>query len=379
VGTDDTTAFLEHRILLKPTIIVDERFNIKSDLIFGQVLGGPNNTPSRFGNTLDGTGNESLVLKRAWMEWASDWGILRVGRQPKSWGLGILYHAGDHVLDSYGTTVDRVGFQALLGNLGFNVGYEKVSEGLINSEFDDGEAYEISLDYSSPETLTDVGILWTRTVISAGAIGLGGRPSSAHDLSIFSTKKWGQFQLGGEFVSTKYDSSDSVIGALAQADYQGSAFVWGADLGFATAGNKTSFTFNPNYRPFVILFNQTLGASSAVASHLGADANGNATNVVGGAVGDGSGRGAILGKINFGYGFSNKTYLLGTDLGYAKLAKQGSNSSSALGVEWDLHLKQKWYDNFDTFYGLGFLFPGEAFGTQKQVAWGFQMRGALKF
>ena len=378
-GSGNTSSFIEHRLLIRPDIVVDDRFTIKSE--FSLLALGPfakNTGPENFGAPLDGqltgqSGSAMVNLRRAYMEWASDWGIFRIGRQPKNWGLGLLYSAGTDPLADYGTTADRVGYQALLGNLGINIGYEKGAEGQLNSDADDIDTYELSLDYSNPESLFDVGLLYARNVRTAGA---ATTLKSSHDLSIFSQKKIGQFQLGGEFVSISQDTHTAGIGILASVDFMPGAWKLGADFAYASAAADGSFSFHPNYQPFMILFRQTLGPTANPNTVRGGFGG---SNAVGAAVAAGDGAGALLTKVNLSYGFDNQKYVLGTDIGYATLARQGTNASKALGLEFDLHFAQKWYDNFKTHYGLAMLFPGSAFGTAPQTAWGFQIRGALTF
>jgi uncharacterized protein (TIGR04551 family) len=63
---------------------------------------------------------DALTIKRAWAEVAVPLGILKFGRQPNAWGMGIWHNAGgndpingtyDYDAD-YGDTVDRVSFSA---------------------------------------------------------------------------------------------------------------------------------------------------------------------------------------------------------------------------------------------------------------------------
>ncbi len=84
-------------------------------------------------------------------------------------------------------------------------------------------------------------------------------------------------------------------------------------------------------------------------------------------------------KGRFAYTFESGQYTLATDLGFAQLARSGSSDSKSLGTEVDLHLNQKWYDNFSMNYALGFLVPGEAFNNSPQTAWAVAIRGALTF
>jgi len=380
-GVGDTLTFLEHRLLLRPDVVVDDRFTIKSEMSLLQI--GPasaNAVGDGFGSALDSTSVQSnaqamVLLRRAWLEWASDWGIFRAGRMPKSWGLGLLYNAGSDVFDDFGTTVDRVTFQAMLGNLGLNIGYEKEAEGLLANDGDDAEAYELSLDYSNPESLFDVGLLYARRVRMAGSAPYSAGLRSSNDLSIFAKKRAGRFQFGGEFVSIAQDTKSNAIGALAQIDYMPGHWNLGLDVGFASGAADTPFTFHPNYRPFLILYRQTVGPTSNPAAVRG----GASGSSVGSALGAGTGNGSFLTKASLSYAFAASRLTFGTDIGFASLARAGSSGGSFLGVETDLHLTQQWYENFQTVYAAGFLVPGSGFGPNAKAGWGVQVRGALTF
>jgi uncharacterized protein (TIGR04551 family) len=52
----------------------------------------------------------SIVVKRAWGEYATPLGQLRFGRMPSHWGLGILENSGDGYDSDWQSTVDRIMF-----------------------------------------------------------------------------------------------------------------------------------------------------------------------------------------------------------------------------------------------------------------------------
>src|SRR4029077_10025826 len=64
----------------------------------------------------------AIQIKRAWGEVALPLGILKFGRMPNQWGMGILYNAGGadpinggYNYDAdYGDTVDRASFSLLI-------------------------------------------------------------------------------------------------------------------------------------------------------------------------------------------------------------------------------------------------------------------------
>lgn len=375
----NTSTFWENRLLVRPDILIDDRFTLKSELNLLQIQSSDSvNVPPEFGSVLDrGVFYEDASvrtsIRKAYFEWASDWGLMRIGRQPKSWGLGVLYNSGADPLSDFSTHVDRVGFQALLGNLGLNLGFEKESEKSLNWDNDDGEIYELALDYSNPEALFDVGLLYSRAKRAPLA---GSSLASSHDFSIFTSRRWGNFQAGVEAVALDQDGTSTQMGFLGQVDLLPKDWNFGVDFAYASASSEGSFGFHPNYQPFMILFRQSLGTSrSPIEVRGGSDG----ASRVGGAVGEGNGNGAIVAKARFVYNFDQEKYKLGTDFGYAKLIRQGSNLGTGLGIETDIHLAQKWYKNFTVHYGLGMLFPGTGLGENAQTVWGFQLRGVLVF
>lgn len=372
-GTGDTTAFIEQKFLAEPIVRIDDHFYFHSELLVAAPRNA--NTPERYGWSLGSEQELEFQLSRAWMEWKSDWGTLRAGRRPKNWGLGILYSSGSDPRDDFGSTVDGISFEGLPGGvMSFSLGFEKLREGSVNFEGDDGEAYEMAINYQNIENRLKVGILWTITA-AGGAGASPARGADAHDLSIFVEKGFGNFQVQGEFVNTKYSQGDSLIGTLLSFDHRPGAFRWGFDFAHASAGDSSTFVFHPNYRPFLILYNQSLGPVADSAELRGGfDGVG-----VGSSMAGGDGRGSVLLKGHLEYGFTNDVYVLGSDFGFAQLAKQGSNPGTALGYEIDIHLKQKWYENFHMNYGLGVFIPGDAFGPSKEVAWGTQIQGSLSF
>lgn len=130
------------RLRLEPTINLDEgtSVHIQADVLDNLVLGSTptNNNLGVYGMDLPPLGaftnsqgptqagvnsdRDSIVIKRAWAEVAVPLGVLKVGRQPNHWGMGINFNgggldpiSGTYDLDgNYGDTVDRVSFSALI-------------------------------------------------------------------------------------------------------------------------------------------------------------------------------------------------------------------------------------------------------------------------
>ena len=118
------TYYMTMRGRFEPEITVADKFVIKSsiDVLDGVVWGDNENlsaTPmfaANPSNTLpDGSQVDALELRRLWVEWTTDFGLLRIGRQPSHWGMGLLANSGDGFDDDFGdntggATYDRVIF-----------------------------------------------------------------------------------------------------------------------------------------------------------------------------------------------------------------------------------------------------------------------------
>ncbi|NCN26675.1 hypothetical protein GW915_03790 [bacterium] len=377
----NTSSFLEHRILLRPDILIDEHFTVKTEwnlLQLNQRPTGPTTTAERFGSSLDSRSGFSddtnyIEVSRAYLQWSSDWGIFYFGRMPKTWGLGLMYDSGDNPLDDYSTTVDRMAYQSLLGSLELIVAYEKGEEGTLNNDDDDMDVFEGSLEYANPEAKFNIGLLYSRKVRSADSYegSILGRKSS-HEMSLFLKKQWSEFFVGSEFVTQSYDKQSNVTGWLGQISWTPGNFIMDLDLAYSNFSGDRSFEFNRNYRPFLIMFRQTTGVTSD-------ERETRTGGPVGGVEGNGTGGGVMLSKLGLGYKFSDGRYVLRSDVGYAQFEEQGTSSGNELGVEWDMSFDQQWYKNFHTQYAFGVLFPGDGYGPDARLGWGLQLRGYLEF
>lgn len=126
------------KLRLEPTIHLDEKTSVHlqvdmlDNVVYGSTPDGYRGNGERRGDVGLGafTDNQvppqagdnhlrdSIAVRRAWAEVETPFGLLKFGRQPNHWGLGIYANAGGedpihgaYDLDSdYGDTVDRVSF-----------------------------------------------------------------------------------------------------------------------------------------------------------------------------------------------------------------------------------------------------------------------------
>jgi uncharacterized protein (TIGR04551 family) len=140
---DNSLSSANMRLRLEPTINLDEgtSVHVQADLLDNILLGSTpfdaaitdaSGARPPVGAFNDGTqapatrgvnsDRDAVQIKRAWAEVAVPLGILKFGRMPNHWGMGILYNSGgadpisgnyDYDAD-YGDTVDRASFSLLI-------------------------------------------------------------------------------------------------------------------------------------------------------------------------------------------------------------------------------------------------------------------------
>ena len=131
---EKTNAGVNMRFRFEPTINVSEEVRIHAQFdILDNVLWG---TTPTYGYSLGGSTGyrydtiqfpvfsnsqtsprsginsvaDAIAVKRLWGEVATPVGVLRFGRMPAQWGLGILYNDGRDIDADHGDNVDRVSF-----------------------------------------------------------------------------------------------------------------------------------------------------------------------------------------------------------------------------------------------------------------------------
>jgi uncharacterized protein (TIGR04551 family) len=135
------------RLRIEPTINVSEkvRINAQLDLFDNLVLGS---TPRGFGGAQSmsvplsafndsqaapiagqNTTTPAILVKRAWADVDTPFGLLRFGRMPVNWGLGIMHNDGSCPQCDWGDSNDRIMFAANLANHTLGMGYDFAGSG----------------------------------------------------------------------------------------------------------------------------------------------------------------------------------------------------------------------------------------------------------
>ncbi len=123
-GQDEDARMIVQRLRLQPEINFEDRakFFMMTDVL-DDVVWGDNQSASSTAlfagdpttTSVDGTADSVFKIKRAWMEFSLPVGLMRVGRQPSNWGMGLLSNDGNGFVNTfgeshYGSTYDRVIF-----------------------------------------------------------------------------------------------------------------------------------------------------------------------------------------------------------------------------------------------------------------------------
>lgn len=91
---------------------------------------------------------DSIQVKRAWGEYMTPFGLLRFGRQPSHWGLGMFVNSGDGYDSDYGSTADRIMFVTGIKqfDLYFAGAWDFANEGATSAQpyEQNGQPYDVS-------------------------------------------------------------------------------------------------------------------------------------------------------------------------------------------------------------------------------------------
>jgi hypothetical protein len=390
----DSKNYWAQRFKIKPELIIDDNLRMKSELIFlagsalnstnmGGVTNGATNNTAAGGITGLDNKNASIAVRRIWMEWVSDWGILAAGRQPFHFGLGMTFNSGDKLWDYYGNTVDRISYELKLGTIDFKIGYDVLAKGALNYSSDDQNGMLVQVTYLKPETDMEMGFLWYTDRASANPLGSFWR-TNIQTFDVYSKKKWVPYNLslnweaayrkgqGPDYYNLGTPSTLVEFGLLMELLWNPGSSKLGLKTGLATgdsggSGNKyMGFQFNPAYKLGLLLFNEdiNIGGDSMHASQgIGQDFQH---------------LGAFFFAPSYSYAFLDRKLNVNADWIYAGTQKTATGRGKSLGTELDFSAGYKWKENMETSLITGFFFPSDYF-FNRSAAFGLSIRIGVTF
>lgn len=220
---------LEARPSNSLSLFVDLRIGFNEYPELARSLGNPQDMSGATFNspplaTVGGRGERSdpVIGTLAFAEYASEFGLFRVGRMPKHWGLGIWRNDGGRgpspegrwlVEGGTGTVIDAIEYSVdFRDNLLFTAAWEKSWEGDPTSRSDDGDAWTLELVVSneSPETPSSglrrsVGIAYSR---------YADPDTKLNTVDLASTMSFDAIELEGEILYVDGTSTSNAYDAL---------------------------------------------------------------------------------------------------------------------------------------------------------------------
>jgi hypothetical protein len=285
---DSPASFQNLFLRLTPRVIVSDNVSIYSNLWFGSpdrgIFGGNQVTTSTVNQT--NTGNATISANTFYAEVATDFGTLVVGRLPLNWGLGVIWNHSTDGFDRMPSTGDGFRLETKLGAFKFAPAVYKYRAGTnyggsgtvagTNAGNSTATDYSLALTYNNDDEQMDLGLLFLRRLAGMQAAVTdpfsltGTNTGYAFNVwDFYATKKTGIFTISAEvpivtgLVGSKTYST--VAGAM-KVDTQlndqwkiklNGGLAGGQDsLGAgASAAKLTAFSFHPDYRPGLLMFN----------------------------------------------------------------------------------------------------------------------------
>lgn len=225
--------YWDQRLRLKPSLHINDYIDIKSEIdlfdneIFGSdmMVSDISNNPNFYTSASEdgeppvifedqslgetsfgGVESSSFVkLRRAWSEIYTPLGILKIGRQPSHFGMGISENSGDSPDSTFGDSADRITLASGYRNYIAGIGFDKESEidealqtvakerGLDSSDEDTSRLFfEGGLDKESLKFLSLISRRWQ-----------GGSDTKTWHFDFYNYAKYSLFEFEGEFLTVQ--------------------------------------------------------------------------------------------------------------------------------------------------------------------------------
>lgn len=119
----DRTHWISQRARFEPIVKFGDTIKLQATIdVFDNVIWGDNEnlaqTPLFAGDPsttqVNGNITDSIKVRRLWIEWSTAFGLLRIGRQPSHWGLGLLANDGDDFKNDFGDAYEGAVFDRIV-------------------------------------------------------------------------------------------------------------------------------------------------------------------------------------------------------------------------------------------------------------------------
>jgi hypothetical protein len=312
------------RLTIKDTIAITGQMDILQGFVFGQTAHGT--WPDQYARDNGGDWGSYVAPRWLYLDWRTPYGLFRIGQQPNHWGMGILANDGDHpsVFGDYrgGQMSERILFGtkpagkdspftiAIAGDLVYRDWQARLSrgdiawQGVLAGYWEKGynqlgvfstvrsqsTSKQSGGDYNSYSDTLSAGVV---DVAGRFAAPVPGNPATwvfgaAELAAIFGSTN--QLRTSQQALSNVETTVRSYGGAAqlgfvhrnANAEKKGAPSTWGdfvaqLEIGYASGdsdpydGTERRFTFDPNHRVGLVLFDEVMRWQTARASAAAQD------------------------------------------------------------------------------------------------------------
>jgi len=327
--------FVSHWLRITPRFQIKDKIEIvgQMDVVTGVVAGDLAHDTSADQTPRDGNNGFSNVQPRwLYVDWTTKVGLLRVGQQPSEWGMGIVANDGDHPSlfgdYRYGDIVERVLFVtkpggkrspltvAVAGDVVYRDNYailthgDDAYQGVVAATLGD-KANQIGLygvyRHQTHAQTSDSSIYPYDDTINVGVIDVAGKfaaPVPAADAFVFgageiatilgstNSERTAAQALSGSFTNVREYGGAATVGVVhvahgtrSAADGAGKSaldpmfgdIVGQVEVGYASGDanpyddTEHRFTFNPNHKVGLLLFDEIMRFQTARAATAAQD------------------------------------------------------------------------------------------------------------
>jgi hypothetical protein len=309
---------------------------------------------------------QPLQVRRAWAEVELPVGLLKVGRMPFHFGLGIFGNSGDEIDQEIGSTRDRVKFETMFGNYYMSPGFSWINEGTLDSGKDDG--YEYFLEFGRNTEQQSLGLYLAQfsqsedSVLNANSTG---EKTKYWVIDLFGRRQFEKLSIETEIAlfTGKFTGRDLfAVNGVGRLSGNGQKFNWNVEGGLSTgtstadaASNKVkSYAFNRDYNIALILFNEALPGGSSLPNE--GEGDGRPVAPHSGAISN-----AMYGKVFFEYEvnsyFQPELHLIAP---FAMQTPAGTNSRF-YGFEYNIVTRWTMNDYTSAVLSFAHLLPGNLY------------------
>ena len=420
--TESDKSYALHHLVLRPQLIIrdgvsfDGRFHIFNCIEnhcvnnanqFGQFLGSGGGGGSFFdSDVLSQTqASDHINVGDFYATFSHRYGVIKAGRIPIHFGLGIAHNSGYGEFDHWYDTRDMISYETSFGNLNVLFGYGKFSEGQLNVSGDDLSEYNLKIQYNSYEKGIETGFYYQSRTGGSQAndlpdneIGDGKNAESSVSSkywNIYARKKlkkldWavessfhrGQSGLtkGGSGITFR---GFAVVGDVKLVTSDASRFRYQLKAGVVsgddpnTEGAYEGYYLDRNYDVALILFNQPLGLGDALGTEVFYPKKDDGTSRRTEFPGSEAVTNAYFIAPSVEFRWKQNWTLKSTFLA-AFNQRDYLNQGNTLGYELDLAAIYKPSDSLQWIFQGGYLMAGSAFGGDSNP-WGWGMKLSMSF